>query len=516
MVSQNKPRSGNSTWYLPPISFPDLGSLKEDTVADVCVVGAGIAGLSVAYFLSKQGKNVVVLESDECGSGETGRTTAHLASALDDRFTHLESLHGEEGARRAAESHSQAIDAIEGIVRQEKIDCDFVRLDGYLFLVPGDKEKTLDDELEAARRAGLTVERVKRAPLPDFDTGPALRFANQGQFHPMKYLAGLAAAIRKQGGRIFIHSPVDTFEGGANAHATTKDGITVRAKALVVATNTPVNDRVTMHTKQMSYRTYAIALRVPKGKVPLGLYWDTADPYHYVRHLNSGGIDDALIVGGEDHKTGQADDERGCFTRLEEWARERFPRAGNVQTRWSGQVLEPVDSLAFIGRNPGDEENVYIATGDSGHGMTHATIAGLLLTDLILGRDNPWTTLYDPSRKSLRAAGTFLSENLNTAAQYLDWVTGGDVGSSVEIEAGEGAIVRRGLKKLAVYRDDHGDCHVLSGVCPHLGCIVQWNTAEKTWDCPCHGSRFNAQGEVINGPSLGNLEPVEEKASVEA
>ncbi len=510
MASSTAPVSSGSTWYSKPVQFPDLTSLKEDTAADVCIVGAGIAGLSTAYLLARAGKSVVVLESDDCGSGETGRTTAHLASALDDRFTELEKLHGEQGSRLAAQSHAAAIDRMEEIARDEKIDCDFQRLDGYLFLAPGHEWKMLEEEMEAARRAGLKVERVERTPLPDFDTGPSLRFANQGQFHPMKYLAGLAAAIRKQGGRIFINSPVKTFEGGKNTHAETKDGRKVQAQALVVATNTPGNDRVTMHTKQAAYRSYAIAFRLPAGKLPAALYWDTLDPYHYVRLQKNEGRDDLLIVGGEDHKTGQNEDERDCFTRLENWTREHIPAAGNVETRWSGQVLEPVDGLAFIGRNPGDEENVYIVTGDSGHGMTHGTIAGILLTDLIQGRENPWATLYDPARKSLRALGTFLSENVNVAAQYVDWVTGGDVGSPSEVKAGEGAVLRKGLKKLALYRDEEGDRHTLSAVCPHLGCVVQWNTAEKTWDCPCHGSRFKATGEVINGPSLSGLASVEE------
>jgi len=264
-----------------------------------------------------------------------------------------------------------------------------------------------------------------------------------------------------------------------------------------------------MHTKQAAYRTYAISLPVPIDSVPAALYWDTADPYHYVRLQKHTATHDLLIVGGEDHKTGQSKDERLLHAPGRVGPR-TIPESRPVQTRWSGQVLEPVDSLAFIGRNPGDEDNVYIATGDSGHGMTHGTIAGILLTDLILGRDNPWATLYDPSRKSLRATGTFLRENLNVAAQYLDWVTGGDVGAADEIARGEGAVLRKGLHKLAVYCDDHGQRHVLSATCPHLGCVVQWNTAEKTWDCPCHGSRFNAEGEVINGPSLGNLKPADE------
>jgi Rieske Fe-S protein len=214
-----------------------------------------------------------------------------------------------------------------------------------------------------------------------------------------------------------------------------------------------------------------------------------------------------LIVGGEDHKTGQAGDHEERYARLEAWARERFPMIQGVEFRWSGQVLETIDGLAFLGRNPLDEPNVFIATGDSGMGMTHGTIAGMLLTDLILGRENPWATLYDPARKTLRAIGEFARENLNVLAQYADWLTPGDVSSPEEVRPGTGAVVRRGLAKVAVYRDEQGVLHERSAACPHLGCVVGWSDAEKTWDCPCHGSRFDRYGRVLNGPANRDLTP---------
>jgi Rieske Fe-S protein len=249
-------------------------------------------------------------------------------------------------------------------------------------------------------------------------------------------------------------------------------------------------------------------MRVPRNSVTRALYWDTLDPYHYVR-LQSEADADILIVGGEDHKTGQADDDPADrFARLDEWTRTRFPMSQDVAYSWSGQVLEPVDGLAFIGKNPGDD-NVYIATGDSGNGMTHGTIAGILITDLIQGRKNPWADIYDPSRITLRAAKEFTRENLNVAAQYADLLTGGDIDSADQLPREAGAILRRGLTKLAVYRDAHGKLHELNAKCPHLGCIVAWNSIEKTWDCPCHGSRFEALGEVINGPAVSGLAPAE-------
>ena len=504
-----KPTSGTtlSVWAATTVE-PRQSPLNQDMSAHVCIIGAGIAGSTTAYLLAKEGKHVVVLDDGPIGGGMTARTTAHLTNALDDRFYELERLFGEEGSRLAAQSHRSAIDRVEKIIQEEKIDCEFERLDGYLFIPPNGKIKVLEDELPAAHRAGLTeVTRLERAPLDSFDTGPCLHFPRQAQFHPLKYLAGLAQAIEAAGGNIFTGTHADRIE---ERTVTTTAGYTITADAIVVATNSPVNDRVTIHTKQAPYTTYVIGARVAKGSVPTILLWDApADlwqPYHYIRIENQDDYD-VLVVGGEDHKTGQKHDGSQRWGKLEEWTRNRFP-VEQIEFRWSGQVMEPIDGLAFIGRNPGDE-NIYIATGDSGMGMTHGTIAGILLTDLIMGRKNPWTELYDPSRKTLVAAKDFAQENLNVAAQYADALTAGDISSIDEVVKGEGAILRKGLSKIAVYRDKQGTIHSMSAVCVHLGCIVTWNGSEKTWDCPCHGSRFDAIGSPINGPANKNL-PLEE------
>jgi glycine/D-amino acid oxidase-like deaminating enzyme/nitrite reductase/ring-hydroxylating ferredoxin subunit len=497
-----------SVW-MATASTPSQQRLKENIRTDVCIIGAGIAGLTTAYLLSKEGRSVVVLDDGAIGGGMTGRTTAHLTNAFDDRYSEMEKLHGADGSRLIAESHSAAIDKVEKLVRDEQIDCGFERLDGFLFVPPNESTDILDDELKASQRAGLVdVELVKRAPIETFDTGPALRFPRQAQFHPLEYLTGLTRAFTRAGGRIFTETHATKITGGADARVETSLGPAVSCDVIVVATNTPVNDRVAIHTKQAAYVTYVIGVRIPKGSVTQALYWDTPDPYHYVRVLQAdkkNPTHDILIVGGEDHKTGQENDGAERFAKLEQWTRERFPQMGEVEFRWSGQVMEPVDGIAFIGPNPLDEDNVFIATGDSGQGMTHGTIAGMLLTDLIQDRKNPWTDLYNPSRIKLRSLGEYASENLNVAGQFTDYLTAGEIDAVEELKPGEGAIMRDGLSKLAVYCDDGGTVHKLSAVCPHLGCIVAWNSTEKTWDCPCHGSKFDAGGRVYQGPANGDL-----------
>lgn len=495
-------------------------ALQADVRAEICVVGAGIAGLSTAFALSQRHK-VVVLDDGPVGGGETERTTAHLCSALDDRYFHLQALHGEETTRLLAESHSVAIDRIEFWIGRERIDCDFERLDGFLFAPSSKGGPELEREFEAAHRAGLTtVERVRRAPISTFDTGPCLRFPRQAQLHPLRYLAGLLEGLERNGGRLYSGTHVTAVHGGSPARVETSDGFVVTADAVVVATNTPINEWLGVHTKQTPHRTYVIAARVPAGTLARALYWDTCqgvdgdcqrgDAYHYVRlasdRAGGTGHDPFLLVGGEDHETGRADDAAERFDRLERWARERFTNLGPVEHWWSGQVLEPVDSVAFIGRDPTNEENVYIATGDSGNGMTSGTIAAMLIPDLIEGVKNRWESAYDPKRLSIRLLPEMARRNLAALAPIADWVTGGDVDSRAEVPLGEGAIIRRGLSKVAIYRDESGVVHELSPVCPHLGCIVRWNSAEKTWDCPCHGSRFDAHGTVLNGPANVNLQ----------
>src|SRR5438046_2107766 len=425
---------------------------------------------------------------------------------------------GQEFSRLSAESHTVSIDLIEISVVDENLDSDLARVDGYLFLPPGGSVADLKHELDAAHRAGLReVERIDRIPVGKFTTDGVLRFPRQAQFHPLKYLNGLARATTDRGCRIFTGTRVVKVEDGDWVRIETSQGHSIKAEAASVATHCPINARLAIHSKQAPYATYVLALRVTREVDHLRL-WDTAEtaeeekqtlgpiPYHYLRFArdNEG---DVLIVGAEDHKTGQASDFEARLAKLERWTRDHFPFVGEITDHWSGQVMEPVDGIAYIGRNPGDK-NVFVVTGDSGNGMTHGTIAGILITDLICGRENPWTKLYDPSRKTLQPTvlADYIAENANVVAQLRDYVTSGDQPNAEKIQSGEGALLREGINKIAAYRDDQGTLHKLSAVCPHLKCIVRWDGCEKTWDCPCHGSRFDALGRVVNGPAISDLE----------
>lgn len=487
-----------------------LPSLRESLHADVCVVGAGIAGLTTAYLLQKEGKKVVVLDAWGLAAGETGRTTAHLTAVPDDRFSELEKMFGAEKTRLMVNSHKSAIDRIERIVGEEGIICGFERVDGYLIASRPGQMELFGKEEEASLRAGFPDrERLTGLPLQGVSPAPALRFPRQAMFNAAAYMQGLAGAFLRKGGRIFGETRVMSVEDGAEPWVVTETGGTVHAGAVVVATNTPVNDRLSIHTKQAAYRTYVAAFEVAKDSYPGFLLWDLQDPYHYVRLLR-GKDNDWIVAGGEDHKTGQADDAGRRYEDIESWTRARFSGLGPVTHRWSGQVMEPADSLAFIGRNPGDR-NVYIATGDSGQGMTHGTIAGMLVTDLITGRDNPWAGLYDPARKPLRAPVEYARENLNAASRMVSdrILSPGDYTSVAALPPGEGAVIRRGASRIAAYRDEDGALSGLSAACTHVGCVVHWNGGEKSWDCPCHGSRFRTDGRVLNGPATSALEAVE-------
>jgi len=490
-----------------------LHPLTEDLETDVVIIGGGIAGISIAYELTRQGKSVVLVEDGLLGSGETGRTTAHLTTSLENEYQEYEKVNGEKQAALLAESHTAAIDYIEKNVHEHTIDCDFQRVDGYLFRHPSDAEDVLEKEFEAASRAGLNVSLMEHTPGMTVQE-KCLCFFNQAQFHPLKYINALAELIKQNGGKIFTGTHAKEID---STGITTEEHFTVKASHVVVATNAPVNNRFAMSFKQHAYRSYVIGALIPKNTLDSALWWDTGDydrdkdepPYHYVRLQPYNDEYNLLICGGEDHPTGDpgrpepAISEEERYVLLEAWARHHFP-IGDVIYRWSGQVMNALDGIAFIGKNPLDKDNVYIVTGDSGDGMTNASIAAMLIPDLINGKENRWEHLYRPNRFAWKETALFLKHNIQNVLASLKNSSDEDV-NLYSVAEGEGKIVDIEGEKCGVYRDENGLISVVSARCTHLGCTVAWNGDEKTWDCPCHGSRFSTDGKVLHGPANTDL-----------
>jgi glycine/D-amino acid oxidase-like deaminating enzyme/nitrite reductase/ring-hydroxylating ferredoxin subunit len=477
-------------------ALPEREPLEQDLDVDVVVIGAGMAGLSTAYELTESGRSVAVLDRGAFAGGMTARTTAHLASELDDYYYELIKLRGEDVARQYYESQKAAVDRIEDIARREALKCDFARVDALLVAVGDDGEEIIQSEFPAAQSLGLAVS--FESPPSSFGSA-ALRFGDQGRFHPLKYLSGLSDVLARKGARLHGATPVESVEDDGDTVLVRTSRAQVRARHAVVATNSPINDRVAIHTKQAPYRTYAFAAPIPRGAIPDLLIWDTLDPYHYVRVQPSHGHD-IVIVGGEDHKSGTADD--GCerIAALESWARERMPDMGEITHAWSGQVYEPIDYVPHIGRNPGDER-IFVITGDSGEGITSAVAGAMIVSQQILDGESPWADAYEPSRKVLGAVAEFASENADMVTNLTQRLTGGDVDDAEAIEPCCGALLRERGKKIAAYRDDNGALHAVSAICTHMGCVVQFNSFERCWDCPCHGSQFGIDGEVLAGPA---------------
>jgi glycine/D-amino acid oxidase-like deaminating enzyme/nitrite reductase/ring-hydroxylating ferredoxin subunit len=484
----------------------DAGPLRQNLKADTVIVGSGIAGLSTAFELACRGQKVVVLDRGRIAGGMTSRTSAHLTSQSDDGFKTVIDARGLDGAKTYYQSHAAAIDRIEAIAGEQRIDCHFRRLNGYLFPAIGkDPSEELTPEFEATKKVGMPIERHTGLPFKGQENTRALRYPNLATFHPLRYLRGVAQALVERGGQLFADTPVvEVGEKNGVVTVRTAGNVAVEAASAVIATNSPINDRFALHTQLAPYRTYAMAITIERDSIEDALYWDTLEPYHYVRLENGRGPTQYLIVGGADHKTGEANDAEARFEGLESWIRALVPKLGNVTHRWSGQTLEPIDYSAFIGRNPGDD-HIFVHTGDSGQGLTHGVAGSLLLSKLILGEACPWASFYDPSRIRLAAARNFIAENVTAVKNFAEYLAPGELASTDELKRGEGAIVREGLSKIAAYRAEDGSLHRRSAACTHVGCHLHWNSFERCWDCPCHGSHFAVDGTALNGPATQPL-----------
>lgn len=498
--------TSKSLWMSVAVA-PQAVPLQGDQQCDVAVIGGGIAGLSTAYELSQLGRSVVVVDRGPIAGGMTARTSAHLAPLCDDLMSEMQKIKGADLATLFYQSQAAAVDRIEGIQKAEGIDCDFRRLDGYLFQGDDMPADVIDQEFDAVQSVGAPVERLAGVPLAGCEKRQALRYSRQATFHPLKYLAGLVEACAKRGGRFFADTPVgEVVEENRAVTVKTARG-NIRAGHAVVATNSPIVDRVALLSKMSPYRTYVIGFAIAKDALPDALYWDTEEPYHYVRLQPGDNGKDFVLVGGEDHRSGQADDGDKRFDKLEAWARGKMPMLQDVTHRWSGQVLDTIDYAGFIGKNPGSN-HVYVATGDSGQGLTHGVMGAMLNAKLITGGQSDWAELYAPDRKPLKAARNWVVENSTALKNLVGYLAPGEIDDADKLKPGEGAIVRQGLKKIAAYRDAKGELHQHSAACTHLGCHLHWNSFESCWDCPCHGSMFGPDGQVLNAPAIAGLSEV--------
>jgi glycine/D-amino acid oxidase-like deaminating enzyme/nitrite reductase/ring-hydroxylating ferredoxin subunit len=490
--------------------MPTFPRIDRDVDVDVLVVGGGITGLTTAYLLLAAGKSVALLERARCGQVDTGHTSAHLTMVTDTRLSELVRRFGRDHAQAVWDSGLAAIAEIETIARDRAIDCGFDRIDGFLHTQNGkatrDDVAGFEEDARLASELGFDASVVADVP---FVGGTGVRFDDQAHVHPRKYLAGLASAIRDEGGRIFEHSDAEEFcDDPLRVKA---NGYWVRARDLVIATHNPLVGKSNLagaavfQTKLALYTTYVVAGRSSKGAVPDALYWDTADPYHYLR-IEPYRNDDLVIFGGEDHKTGQVSDTTACYERLERDLAARVPGI-SLTHRWSGQVIETPDGLPYIGRMT---DHQYAATGFSGNGLTFGTLSAIIMSDAIRERPNPWTDLFDPGRAAIRRGlWDYLKENADYPYYMVrDRFAGAEAKSLRSVKRGEGKIIERDGTKVAAYRDPHGTVTVRSATCTHMGCIIAWNPAERTWDCPCHGSRFTPRGDVISGPAESPLSEV--------
>jgi glycine/D-amino acid oxidase-like deaminating enzyme/nitrite reductase/ring-hydroxylating ferredoxin subunit len=498
------PNYTNSVWSETTPS-PRYPALAGNVNVDVAIVGGGITGITAALLLQREGRRVAVVEARRIGKGETDKSTAHLTEALDARYHALISDFGLDGARLAAAGQREAIDRIALFCDELQSPCDFRRLPGFLYAETTRDLDELSKEEAAVHKLGLAATTTTEVPLP-FPVARALRFENQATIQPRAYLQGLAEMFAHGGGRIFEETQVIDVDEGTPCRVITERGV-VMAREVIVAAHVPISNRILLHTKLAAYRTYALGVEIPDGlQIADGLFWDLAEPYHYIRRHQVGGHD-YLIVGGEDHKVGESDDTVAPFERLERFVRDKFGRdVAATDYRWSGQIVASVDGLPYVGRNA-MSSHVFVATGYAGNGITHGTLAAMVLADEIAGRPTRYGTLLAATRiKPLASARAFISENVDYPKHLLtDRLPLPGAAALAAIPAGEGNVLAVNGKRLAVYRNGNGELSALSPVCTHLGCLVHWNTTEKSWDCPCHGSRFDPHGRVLNGPAVAAL-----------
>lgn len=513
---------------LPFSKFPRFEALSQDTSTDVCVVGSGIAGLSTAYELITRGKKVVMIEARNVLSGESGRTSGHLSNALDDGYHEIAKKHGWNGATVAADSHTWAIDRAADIVKKLNLDCEFrylraMKISQYPRGDPKHEEEVrmIRNEVDSATKAGITAFFCEGLSVQGWDGRIDQRdgalFHGQATFHPTKYMVGLLEWLQKHPNfQCFTHTRMASIkENNDHVRVQAANGNTITASDVVEATCIPIQ-KLSIVAELQYMRTYCIAIRVPKDYIEDCLIYDQAEAYKYVRFTSCDKNDDYMVVGGCDHKVGQ-DHVEGRFQELESWVRQRFTKAGSVDYKWSGQIFEPVDYMAFIGRNQG-KNHTYVVTGDSGNGLTHGILAGKLIADEIEGVENPWASLYNPKRVAsiAESLGSMLKHDMQINSQYRRYLQS-NIKDIEDLVAGNGAVINKASTggPVAVYKDNEGQAHRFSAICPHMKAVLRWNGVEKSWDCPVHGSRFSCDGVCVQSPANSNLKPLDEYSNTQ-
>jgi glycine/D-amino acid oxidase-like deaminating enzyme/nitrite reductase/ring-hydroxylating ferredoxin subunit len=497
------------SYWIASTDAPAFPRLDGDVSVDVAVIGAGITGITTATLLKRAGKTVALVESKRILHGATGYTTAKLTAGHNVIYTHLERHFGAEGARLYAAANQTAVETVARMAAEEGIDCDLERTRNFVYSESDDEVETLRDEADAARRAGLPASFARETELP-FPVAGAVVLEEQAQFHPRKFLLPLARALPSDGSHVFELTRARGVREGEPCLVETGVG-SVRARTVVLATQLPILDRGLFFAKAHPKRSHVLAARVPADQAVAGMYISTEDPTHSVRSARDGD-GRLLVIGGEGHKTGQEPRTDAREERLAAWARERFA-IEDFAYRWATQDFYSVDRVPYVGRLHRGLARILVATGFGGWGMSNGIAAAHLLADLVLGRENAAAPLYDAKRlKPLASAVRFTKENANVATHWL-----GDRARAATADAdlaglapGEGRVVRRNGELIGVRRDAAGALRAVSAVCTHLGCIVAWNPAEESWDCPCHGSRFAADGTAIQGPAVDDLGPRDE------
>jgi len=476
---------------------------------DAVIVGGGITGISTAHQLQLRGLKCLVLEAHNIGFGTTGGTTAHLNDFFDTTFSYAIDKFGVENARMLAEGGREALRNVESNIVQYGIDCDFQRKTAELFALDDRQAEQLEDIVEGARRIGYGMEYTDGIEYP-FEFKKAVSIPDQGQFHPIKYIRTLADIFTDNGGALAENCICSSF-------TETTDGVVlqtslgeIRAKNAVFATHTPPGISL-LHFTCAPYRSYVIAFTLKDGALPETLGYDLGEPYHYYRVHEIDGKK-MIIAGGEDHKTGHSDDTGACFSRLENHCRDYF-QVDRIEYAWSSQYFEPADGLPSIGVLPASEGRVYVATGFRGNGMTFGTLSAKIIAELITDGASRFEKLFDPKRfKPTAGFANLIKENATVVKDMVGDKIGMDrVRSLADIGAGEARVVRHEGHSYAVFAEKSGKLHVVKSSCPHANCEVRWNSAELSWDCPCHGSRFDVNGGLLNGPSTSGLEPIDNK-----